>query len=203
MLNQEPNRSLYEFNSIQSKAIKPLKGKSNRAFIGHIFAGIALNYMAKYISQPYKVVLGPLWIQQLEWVQWDGAIIKRDAQEILERYYLPKDFVALFEFKTRGIYGRKEKKDKQKTVGEVIEDIRQNFHSAQVLCPNLRRCFYVTLHERKPMRRTSIDYFGETKKLEPEIVTCILFDAYSIERGSQPVQYPNEWKRLITELQQL
>lgn len=203
MLSQEPNQILYEFDSLQSKAIKPPKGKSNRAFIGHVFAGIALRHMENYISKRYKVVFGPLWMQQLEWIQWDGAIVKRDAQEILEKYYHPNDVVALFEFKTRGIYGRKEKKDKQKTVHEVIEGIRQNFRSAQALCPNLKRCFYVTLHERKPMRRGSIDYFGETKKLEPEIVTCILFDAYSIERRQQPVQYPNEWNRLINELQRL
>lgn len=148
-------------------------------------------------------MLGPLWIQQLEWIQWDAAIIKRNAQKIPEKYYHPNEIIVLFEFKARGIYGRKEKKDKQKTVAEVIEGIKQNFRSAQALCPNLKRCFYVSLHERKPKRQGSIDYFGETKKLEPEIVTCILFDAYSIERRQQPVQYPNEWNRLINELQQL
>jgi len=159
--------------------------------------------MKKYVSQHYKIVLGPLWIQRYEWVQWDSAIVKKDAQEILEKYYNPNDIVALFEFKARGIYGRKEKKDREKTVREVIEGIKQNFGAAQVLCPNLKRCFYIALHERRPIRPGSIDYFSETKKLEPGIVTCILFDSYSIERGKKPVQYHDEWSKLIDELRQL
>lgn len=140
-----------------------------------MFATVALKHIRKYIPQKYETVLGPLWIRGLEWIEWDGAIIRRCAEQIFEKYYNPDDVIALFELKSGGIYGGSE------TIQNVISGIKGNFQEAKKVCPNLKRCFYITLHERKPKRKGSINFYGETKKLEPEIIVCVLFDSASIE----------------------
>lgn len=203
MINPEVNQILNEFESMRKRMKNPPKKKSNRDFVGHVFATIALKHMATHISSQYNVVSGPLWIQGLEWIEWDGAVIRSGSKEIFENYHNPQNVVALFELKSGGIYGRKSpQKGKGRTLQEVIDGIRRNFCEAGKICPNLKRCFYVSLHERKPKRKDSINYYGETKKLEPKIVTCILFESSSLEK-KRPLPFNGEWDRLAVELKNL
>lgn len=195
-IESEPYKIREEFLSISQKIRKP--GKSRR-FIGNLFSDIITRKMERYISSWYKIVVGPLWIRGMEWIEWDGAIIKKGAKEIINKLFHPDDIIALFEFKTGGIYGRKHP-GKGKTVRDVINDIKEKFRVARKCCSNLKGRFYVSLQERTPKRNDSIDYYGETKKLEPEVVTCILFRS-PIEK--EAIAYPNEWNKLVRELKQL
>jgi hypothetical protein len=207
MADPEASHILEEFNSRKPSSELPSK-RSNRAFLGHIFATIALKHLAKHVSPQYEALLGPLWIKGLEWVEWDGAVVRKGSRELFEKYYHPDDVIALFEFKSSGIYGRKHpQKDKGKTVEEVVEDIRKNFDYARKLCPNLNGCFYISLHERvprherKPDGEFPINYYEETKKLGPDITTCVLFDSYSIEKNKP--KSLDDWDTLVKELEKL
>jgi hypothetical protein len=72
----------------------------------------------------YIPVIGPIWIKGLEWIEWDGALIKKDGEEILFHYYKPDAIAAIFEFKTAGIYGVKNPQEGKKTIHDVIKKIR-------------------------------------------------------------------------------
>jgi len=199
MIPSEPMQILQKFRALQNTLSMPPKKKKNYFFVGHLFADIAFDYIAKHLSsKPYKVVLGPLWIKELERIQWDGALVRKEACQILERYYKPEDVIALFEFKTSGIYGGRAR------VREVVKGIRDNFAAAQKICPNIKSCFYVALHERTPKRSGSVHYFNKVKELrEQTVTTCMLFSSESLEEGRQPVEYPNEWSNLLNALAKL
>ena len=197
---EAPYEILNEFLSIYNRLTKPPRRKSNKGFIGNLFSEIIANKMERYLSPEHKIVHGPLWIGGFEWIEWDGAIIKKAAEEIFPKFFHSEDIIALFELKTRGIYGRKHP-GKGKTVQEVIDNIKKNFCLAKERCTTLKRCFYVSLQERTPKRKDSIKYYKETKKLEPEVVTCILF--HSPIKKAPRIPYPNEWNRLVTELKRL
>lgn len=197
---EKPYEILSEFLSIYTRLSKPSKGKSNKGFVGNLFAEILTKKMRKYVSSEYKITVGPLWISGLEWIEWDAAVITQATPKTFDRLFDSKDIVALFELKTRGIYGRKHP-DKGKTVQQVIRSIEENFCLAKKHCSDLKNCFYVSLQERSPKRKGSIDYYRETKKLEPEIVTCILFQSPLEKQPHFP--YPNEWNKLVGELNRL
>jgi|GEM_PF-2136926 hypothetical protein len=202
----EETSILQEFQSV-AVDIRP-EEKSNNRLNGHFFACIAMNRIKPYINTiKYREILGPLWIKGQEWVEWDGAIIRKEAKEILPQYFESNDVFALFEFKTSGIYGRKKhKKGKGKTVKEVVAGIKGNFLEAQSLCPNLAGAFYITLHERKPTlskkqtKKRPIDYYKETQKLKPEVVPCALFNSTSFTKKSNRKIPLDKWNIISEEL---
>ena len=92
-----------EFYTKKNALLKAPDDKSNSRFVGHVFAQIAMDHLVKHLpADRYRLFLGPLWLRNLEWVEWDGAIIKREAKEIFQNYYEPTDIIALFEFKIAG-----------------------------------------------------------------------------------------------------
>jgi hypothetical protein len=194
--------------SEKSSILKVPEGKSNSRFLGHMFAKIAMDNIQGHLSMDeYTLKLGPLWIRNLEWVEWDGAIIKKSSKEIYNNYYEPSDIVSLFEFKISGIYGLKSRKEGQKgkTVQEVVSCIKENFSGAQELGAAKDSCFYVSLHERKVKPETSlkenppIDYYAEAKKIEPEAATCILFNSTSFDKQN-PVEL-DDWSAFLKKIQ--
>jgi len=204
-MNTEPLRVLEEFNSLCQGLKKPPKGKSNKDLVGQAFVHSVFNALGKYNTK-YALVVGPLWVQGLEFIEWDAAFVDKQRKPIFEGYYPPEDIIALFELKASGIFGLKKKskgEPKQKTVGQVVSTIKNNFMQAKSTCKNMRECFYISLKERTPKRKGSINYYSKTKKLEPNVVTCIMFESSSIEKGQTPKEYPREWQKLVTKLKQL
>ncbi len=203
MSKSESFQILSEFQ--KNEFLKPQKRKSNNRFRGHVFSSIGMNHIAKHISlEEFTPVLGPVWIKDLEWIEWDGAIIKNSSKEILPHYYKPSDIAAIFEFKINGIYGTKYPQKGKKTVQQVVKSINDNFEAAKRLNKNLG-CFYISLYERRPDSKrkrsqgTPIDYYAETKKLP--ITTCILFNS-RFRAKSEQVQL-DSWANVITELESL
>lgn len=194
-IDMEPNKILSTFLSIKNDLEKPPKRKSNSAFKGHLFAKLLFHNIKEYISRQYALVEGPLWIHGIEWIEWDGAVIKNINNNSFSRYN-PNDIVTLFEIKARGIYGG------EKDARKALERIRDNFDLAKGHCPNLKQCIYVTLQERTPKRENSIDYFESTKKiLEADYLAIALFT--SPGKNEKPKPYPGEWDHLIEALKEL
>jgi hypothetical protein len=205
MPSSEEHQILSEFR--QNKFSEVPTNRSNRRFLGHYFASIAMNHISKYVPmEKYVPVLGPVWIKGLEWVEWDGAVVKKDSKEIFPHCYDPSDIAVIFEFKVSGIYGLKTPRKGKKTVQEVVENIKGNFEAAKGLYKNLG-CFYISLHERRPdpnrkqRRGAPINYYAETKKLPADITTCILFNSRSFEKSS-PEQL-DSWAEMIGKLDAL
>ena len=163
---------LYKYLKIHLQLQRP-RGKSDKAFRGYIFTKIFSEYLAKYVEKPYKLVLGPLWIRGLEWIEWDLAIIKEGEYD---KWIDPRNIAVLFECKVHGVYGKIDK------LVKLYERIEENFKRAGDKCPELRKTYYVSLAEAKPLRpsRKSIDYY----KLAKENISnsVILFNSRSIQR---------------------
>jgi hypothetical protein len=196
-----------EFLEEKNVLLKVPEGKSNNRFLGHIFAKIVMDHIMKHLSMhKYRLVLGPLWLKHLEWVEWDGAIARKESKAIYECYYEPREILALFEFKISGIYGRKTRKEGQKgkTVQEVVFGIRENFKAAQDLGAAKERCFYISLHERKTKPEADlkenppINYYAEAKKLESDALTCILFNSTTFEKDNPDTL--DDWEIFVEKL---
>lgn len=201
----EPRKILLEYLNIEFSLKKPPKRKSNKSFKGYIFVKILSKFLRKHTPKSYTLVLGPLWIKGLEWIEWDLAIIKKDANPEYDVLYNPEDIIALFECKVSGIYGGKNELKK------IINRIKNNFEKAKKICNNLKKCFYISLMEVKP-KKTGINYYRETKKNIEN--SFILFNSRSIEYLSKSCRNPleiaikaeefkNEWKNLIESLLKL
>jgi hypothetical protein len=204
MFQPEEFQILGEFKNIQIN--NSPKGRSNNRFKGNLFASIALTHINNVIPNgKYRLILGPLWIKGMEYIEWDGAIVAKDADETFEKYFDADKIVALFEFKCNGIYGGR-KKGKGKTVEEVISYIKDNFSNAKTKCSNIKCLFYISLCERKPLAskkaKQPINYYEETRKLEPDITTCILFNSNSMKEGKTPEPL-DEWKNITEKIKTL
>jgi len=63
---------LFEYLSIVL-SIQPLEeSRSCKGFKGYMFVKIFSKFLEENLSNRYRVVLGPLWIRRLEWIEWDG-----------------------------------------------------------------------------------------------------------------------------------
>ncbi len=200
MLELESQEILLEFENFSFKEAP--NRKNNSRFRGHIFASILMKHIAKYTDK-FSPVLGPVWIKDLEWIEWDGAVIKKGAKEILPQYYNSNDIAGLFEFKVHGIYGGKYPQKGKKTVQEVVKGISDNFENAKKLNKNIC-CFYISLQERKPVsekkrKNKPINYYAETKKLP--VTTCILFESNYLAKGKKFTL--DSWDNVIEELRNL
>lgn len=195
----EAREVLREYLRVIKSLKKPPERQSNKRFRGQVFASIFCEHLSKYVPH-CDVVLGPIWIKGLEWIEWDCAIVKRAP--VRYRLYDPDKVVALFECKVSGIYGGRDK------LPIILENIRGKFKEAEKLGI---RCFYVSLMEAKPRSEKSIDYYKETKKtLEGK--AFILFNSRSVKsednrdveglvRDSE--EFEGEWDALIKEVLRL
>jgi hypothetical protein len=170
-----------------------------------LFAYAAMKYIKPHINEAkYRSVLGPLWIKGQEWVEWDGAIVKKEAKEILPQYFDGEDVLVLFEFKVAGIYGTKQKVEGKKTVAEAVTGIKKNFEEAKTkCCPNLVGSFYITLFERepKPSEKQPFDYWKATKALLPDVTPCALFNSIGFGKtNKEEILVP--WSEVIDSLKQ-
>lgn len=207
-MNPLPSEILQDFQSQKSKLPTPpeptagKRKKSTKDFIGQIFVDTLCRRLVHLTAPQYEVVLGPLWIENLEWIKWDAAIMKKDHNPIFDKYYKAHDIIALLEIKANGLYGRKSEssKGKGKTIEQVVDGIRRNFDDAKRTCPNLKKCFYIALKERESVEEGSINYFEETKKIASEqIVACVMFR----EKQSKLTENHEDWKSLTTALASL
>lgn len=91
------------------RSIPVTYSRRNSRFHGHAFASIAMAHIKKQIPlNRYTPVLGPIWIAGLETIEWDGAILRNDLIKYsLPNYFAPCGVVAVFEFKSAGVYGLK------------------------------------------------------------------------------------------------
>ncbi|MGD0203660.1 MAG: hypothetical protein ABSC20_07130 [Candidatus Bathyarchaeia archaeon] len=201
------------------------KDKSNSDFIGHAFVKFVFDFVPPNVNAKYRVVPGPLWVKSLEWIEWDGALVRKGARSGLPNYFKTKDIIALFEMKVGGIVGGRENKKKEekqgmkkkqaKTVTQAIASIRSNFIAAEEKCPNLKKCFYIALRESRPQHmwqlkkerlQFTINYYEYTKRMlnQKEIVTCLMFDSSSIDRKkNSDIEFPREWENLMIELNRI
>ena len=202
-MSQEPYDILKEYYGITSQLEKPPSGKSNKGFRGHVFCKILADHISKYVRK-YDIVLGPLWIKGIEWIEWDLALVRKGAKQINGlNWYSPEDIIALFECKVHGIYGS------EGEIQEVLGRIKGNFDEAKRICKNLKRCFYVSLKEARPIRR-GIDYYEETKKVIKD--SYIFFNSRllgdsirmdELEEIAKKAEFKGEFKRFIEALLQL
>ncbi|MBA7694858.1 hypothetical protein ES703_103473 [subsurface metagenome] len=195
----QPTGILSRFLKTKERLDRPPPGKSNYGYTGHLFATILFEELGRHIPRRYTLVRGPLWVHGLEWVEWDGAVTKSVLPDNSVALYEPEDIIALFEIKTRGVYGG------EKEVTKALNNIAENFRDARKHCQNCRQCIYVTLQERKPKRETSVPYYQRTKDiLEPVCLIAVLFESPVDNKPvSQAKPCPGEWKRLIETLQAL
>lgn len=195
----EAREILREYLTVVKSLKKPPERRSNKRFRGHTFASILCKHLSKYVPN-YDVVLGPLWVKGLEWIEWDCAIVKRAP--VMYKLYDPDKVVALFECKVRGIYGRRDR------LPTILENMRGRFKEAEKLGI---RCFYVSLMEAKAKKASGINYYKETKRwLEGR--AFILFNSHSIRsEDSKDVEelvrdseeFEGEWETLISEVLRL
>ena len=120
----EAREILREYLTVVKSLKKLFERRSNKRFRGHVFASIVCKYLSKYVPH-CDVVLGPLWVKGLEWIEWDCAIVKRAL--VMYKLYDPDKVVALFECKVRGIYGRRDK------LPTILENIRGRFRETEKL----------------------------------------------------------------------
>jgi hypothetical protein len=183
------------------KIQKPESHRSNKRFRGYLFASIAMEQISVMIPQEkYRLVLGPVWVKDLEYVEWDGAIVKKEAKEICPNYLTPTILPQYSNLKIAGIYGVKKPQKGKKTVIEVMKNINDNFKKARDLFQNIG-CFYISLYERKPKdsEKKPINYYSETKKGLAAITTCILFN----NRNYKKPEPLDSWADMITKLHDL
>jgi len=195
----EAREILREYLTVVKSLKKPPERRSNKRFRGHVFASILCKHLSKYVPN-YDVVLGPIWIKGLEWIEWDCAIVKRAP--VMYNLYDPDKVLVLFECKVRGIYGGRDK------LPTILENMRDRFRKAEKLGI---RCFYASLMEVKPREKKSIDYYEETKR-RLEGRAFILFNSRSIKtEDSRDVEelvrnseeFEGEWETLISEILRL
>jgi len=200
----EPRKILYEYLNIELNLKEPPEGRSNKPFKGYIFSKILSDYLKKYLSKDYKIVIGPLWIKDLEWIEWDCAVVKKDAKVEYNRYD-PDDVIALFECKVRGVYGG------YSDLPKTFKRINNIFEEAKSVCSSLRKCIYVSLMEAKP-KKDGINYYEETKKNIEN--SFILFNSRSVEKlkemfsdpreiASKAEEFKGEWNKLVEIIRQL
>jgi len=200
----EPRKILYEYLNVELNLKEPPEGRSNKSFKGYIFSKILSDHLKKYLSKDYKIVIGPLWIKDLEWIEWDCAVVKKDAKAEYRRYN-PDDIIALFECKVSGIY------DRLKELPKRYIKINGIFEEAKNICSNLIKCIYVSLMEAKPKNK-GFNYYEETKKNIEN--SFILFNSRSVEKlkemfsdpreiASKAEEFKGEWNKLIKIIRQL
>ena len=195
----ESRRILYEFLVIELSLRNPPERRSNKVFRGYVFSKILAEHLKHYLKSG-EIVVGPLWIQGLEWIEWDCAVVREGAKRLHNmNWFLPDDIIALFECKVSGIYGKREE------LPEKFNQINYNFEEARKICKNLRKCLYVSLMEAKPKKR-GINYYEETKKHIKN--SFILFNSRSVdalktkhrdskEIASKAEEYEGEWEALV------
>lgn len=195
----EANEILSQFLSIRESLGKLPKRKSNYKFVGHLFLTLLFKELRRHIPRKYELVKGPLWIDGIEWVEWDGAVMKSMLLNDRPALYEPQHIIALFETKARGVYGG------EKECERILKNIKDNFQYAKKRCPNLKQCIYVTLQEQMPKKDSSINYYGLTKKiLEPQCLVIALFQSPVENKPvSEATPYPGEWQQLLEVLEEL
>lgn len=163
---------LYRYLKIYLQLQRP-RGKSDKAFRGYIFTKVLSEYLARYVEKPYKLILGPLWIKGLEWIEWDLAVVKEGGYG---KWIDPENIAILFECKVHGVYGKRDELEK------LYRKIEEKFRSARGICPYLRKTYYISLMEAEPLRssRRGIDYYKQTK--ENISNSFILFNSRSIHK---------------------
>ncbi|MHA1608535.1 MAG: hypothetical protein ACTSUJ_00845 [Candidatus Njordarchaeales archaeon] len=195
----ESRRILYEFLVIDLSLKKPPERRSNKTFRGYVFSKIFAEHLKPHLKFG-EIVVGPLWIQELEWIEWDCAIVREGAKRLHGiNWFLPDDIIALFECKVSGIYGSRNE------LPDMFNRINHNFEEAKEICENLKECLYVSLMEVKPKKK-GINYYEETKKHIKN--AFILFNSRSVdalkakhkdpkEIASKAEEYEGEWESLI------
>lgn len=175
------------------KNVFNLRRGNNKPFRGYLFTCILSKYLVKCIPESYRIVLGPLWIKGLEWIEWDMAIVRRCARPHYNRWYNPNDVIVLFECKVNGVYGSRDK------LNTLLNKIKDNFKQAHEICRSLRGCLYVSLMEVKPKGEDSINYYEKTKNVIKNSI--IFFNSRSIRSLSN--KYRNNPNRVVEEAESL
>lgn len=196
----DPYGILSEFLKLQRNLSKPPERRSNNRFVGKLFANLLFRRIAKYVPKEYTLVQEGLWIEGLEWVEWDGAIATRSLADNSLPLFKPHEVVALFEVKARGVYGG------EKVCKKSLQRIGDNFQMARNICgSNLRCCTYVTLQERSPKKKTAVDYHGLTKSiLQPVCLPIMLFESPVEKRPLEKAKpYLGQWELLVEAVSRL
>ncbi len=204
-MSSEEIQILSKFRTEEGRLNNPKQHRSNKRFRGHLFAFIVMEKIKECIPlEKYTPVLGPVWIQRKEYVEWDGAIVKKNAEDTSSRSFAASDLIALFEFKIAGIYGSKTSGKGRRLVDEVIQGIKDNFEEVRKM-NNSVSCFYISLYERKPKSsdRNPIDYYDKTEKGLTGITTCMLFNSrfYKKDFKREKPRMLDSWSKVVMALQ--
>lgn len=170
---------LFEYLRVVLGLGTPPVRRSNKGFKGYIFTDILSRHLKDTISDRYSLVVGPLWIKGLEWIEWDLAITEENAMLDYARWYNPDKIVVLFECKVSGIYGKREE------LCKLCEKLKDRFKSAHKVCKNLMECYYVSLVEAKPIDgEDGINYYKVAKEeiKDSFISSFMFFNSRSVEK---------------------